>query len=140
MAGSSLPQPVSYTHLVVEEADCAKVVTSVSSIGSPFELAGKKVIMIKLTEEEIEDSFRRLSYIIEKQHEQAKRTEQLLQILNAFSEGFLAVDEDSNIVMFNKPLCDIARVVSSSVIGMSLDNARKRFPFIRCLLYTSRCV
>ena len=118
---------------VVEEAGCDKVVTSVSSIGSPCELAGKKVIMIKLTEEEIEDSFRRLSYIIEKQHEQAKRTEQLLQILNAFSEGFLAVDEDSNIVMFNKPLCDIARVVSSSVIGMSLDNARKRFPFIRAL-------
>ena len=122
---------------VVEEAGCDRVVSSVSVVAEPCRRAGKEVISLRFSPEAIEAAMRQALYMIDSKRREVQRTEQLLQILNAFSEGFLAVDSRGKIVMFNQALCDIAGIRSSTVIGASLAEVKNSMYFIRLLTEAS---
>lgn len=122
---------------LVEESGCDRIVSSVAVVAEPCRRAGKEVISLRFSPSAIENAMRQALYMIDNNRREVERTEQLLQILNAFSEGFLAVDSRGKIAMFNQALCDIAGIQSSTVIGSSLEEVKNTMYFVKLLTESS---
>ena len=122
---------------IVEETGCDRIVSSVAVVAEPCRKAGKEVISLRFSPTAIESTMRQALYMIESSQREVERTEQLLQILNAFSEGFLAVDSQGKIAMFNQALCEIAGIQSSTVIGASLSEVKNTMYFVKLLTESS---
>ncbi|MCI8478485.1 MAG: sigma 54-interacting transcriptional regulator [Oscillospiraceae bacterium] len=121
---------------MVQESGCSRVVSSVSVVAEPCRRAGLEVISLRFSPQAIENALRQALYMVEGKRHETQRTQQLLQILNAFSEGFLAVDHQGKIVMLNQALCEIAGIQSATAIGSSLTEVRESMYFIRLLTDT----
>lgn len=117
----------------VREAGGERVVSSVAVVSIPCRKAGIEVIPLRFSPKTIENALRRALYLVESRKDDIRRSEQLLQVLNAFSEGFLAVDQQGKIVMCNQALCDIAEIQSFSLVGASLEETKSSIHFIRLL-------
>ena len=117
----------------VEETGCDRVVSSVAVVTDPCRRAGKEVILLPFSREAVETAIRQAVYMVDNKGREAYRTEQLLQMLNAFSEGFMAVDRQGNIIMFNQALSNIAGVRSADAVGARLSELRDESYFIRTL-------
>lgn len=117
----------------VKETNCDRVVSSVAVVTEPCRRAGMDVISLSFSKDTIEAAIRQAIYMIDSKQKEVYRTEQLLQILNAFSEGFMAVDRQGMIIMFNQALADIVGLKTAPAIGTSLRELKEESHFIRMI-------
>ena len=119
---------------IVDELGCDRVVSSVSVVTEPCRKAGKEIILLQFLPESIENAMRQALNMIKHVNIINHRTRQLLQILNAFSEGFLAIDNNGNIALYNEKMSEITNVPSCKVLGNSIDRVKNENPFIKMLI------
>ena len=119
---------------VVDSCGCNRVVSSVAVVTEPCRKNGKEIILLNFLPETIERALNRALVMIEQIDIANKRTKSLLHVLNAFSEGFLAIDSYSNVILFNERMRSITNVPACKILGKNIFDIEDEHPFIKQLI------
>lgn len=119
---------------VVDSYGCNRVVSSVAVVTEPCRKKGKEIILLEFLPKSIEMALNRALNMIDQVNIANKRTKGLLQVLNAFSEGFLAIDSHSNIILYNERMSSITNVPSCKMLGKNIFEIENEQPLVKQLI------